>query len=309
MKRLSSTAVAAGSFYKRRLPSHLISFAGKRGRRVFREALDAGTADCYFALAEQFRTQSEPAFCGLGSLVMSLNALQADPKKTWQGVWRWWDEEMLECCKLDAIREHGITMPEFACLASCNGASATTRYADEASCEDLRADIEKISRSEYGKVMVLSYNRGDLGQTGSGHFSPLGGYLAKEQLVLVLDVARFKYPPHWVSLPELFDSMEAIDESTGRSRGWHILERKERLVYTHFPGHLSSDSWKKIVEEISRAKEENNLLETLLVLATDPTFDGTFPQLQSALVSVQHSSHCKSQWSRFSEILKSLSVF
>ena len=37
-----------------------------------------------------------------------------------------------------------------------------------------------------------------LGQTGDGHFSPIGGYDAASDQVLLLDVARFKYPPHWV---------------------------------------------------------------------------------------------------------------
>lgn len=38
---------------------------------------------------------------------------------------------------------------------------------------------------------------------GDGHFSPIGGYSAKEDLVLILDTARFKYPPHWVPLEML----------------------------------------------------------------------------------------------------------
>ena len=34
-------------------------------------------------------------------------------------------------------------------------------------------------------------------QTGDGHFSPVAGYHAGTDSVLVLDVARFKYPPYW----------------------------------------------------------------------------------------------------------------
>ena len=40
---------------------------------------------------------------------------------------------------------------------------------------------------------------------GDGHFSPIGGYNAREDLVLILDTARFKYPPHWVPLPMLYE--------------------------------------------------------------------------------------------------------
>ena len=33
----------------------------------------------YFRLAQQFHTQADPAFCGLGSLVCALNALRIEP--------------------------------------------------------------------------------------------------------------------------------------------------------------------------------------------------------------------------------------
>ena len=61
-------------------------------------ALAEGGMEVYFPLAAQFRTQDEPAYCGLSTLVMALNALAIDPGKTWKGVWRWYAEEMLECC-------------------------------------------------------------------------------------------------------------------------------------------------------------------------------------------------------------------
>ncbi|KAA1088411.1 hypothetical protein PGT21_006108 [Puccinia graminis f. sp. tritici] len=40
--------------------------------------------------------------------------------------------------------------------------------------------------------LVVSFCRASLGQTGTGHFSPVAGYSAEEDRVLVLDVARFK---------------------------------------------------------------------------------------------------------------------
>jgi glutathione gamma-glutamylcysteinyltransferase len=68
--------------------------------------------------------------------------------------------------------------------------------------------------------LVAAYDRAALGQTGSGHFSPLGGIHAARDLVLVLDVARFKYPPHWVPTEQLWRAMQPIDAATGRARGW-----------------------------------------------------------------------------------------
>lgn len=64
------------SFHRRKLPEPpATAFSSAAGRALFKEALDAGTMDCFFPLIEQFRTQDEPAFCGLATLSMVLNAL------------------------------------------------------------------------------------------------------------------------------------------------------------------------------------------------------------------------------------------
>ena len=57
---------------------------------LFRDALACGTMECYFPLAAQFTTQADPAFCGLGTLAMVLNALNIDPGRVWKGPWRWY---------------------------------------------------------------------------------------------------------------------------------------------------------------------------------------------------------------------------
>lgn len=59
-------------------------------------------------------------------------------------------------------------------------------------------------------------------QTGSGHFSPIGGYHARRDMALILDVARFKYPPHWIPLTLLWEAMNTIDEATGCYRGYAL---------------------------------------------------------------------------------------
>lgn len=47
-------------------------------------------------------------------------------------------------------------------------------------------------------------------QTGRGHYSPIGGYHAGRDMVLILDVARFKYPSHWIPLTLLRKAMNTI---------------------------------------------------------------------------------------------------
>lgn len=216
-------------YYRRPLPPELVAFSSDLGRQVFREALAEGNMEGYFAVAEQYQTQAEPAFCGLGSLVVALNALAIDPGRLWQGPWRWFDEKMLDCCvPLEVVRQQGITMHEFGCLARCNGAAAHVVIADgsaaHGSIDDFRSDLAAaLSRND--GVMVVSYGRQALGQTGDGHFSPIGGFCAARDLVLIMDVARFKYSPHWVKTTDLYAAMKAIDSVTGKPRGWVHLRR------------------------------------------------------------------------------------
>ena len=59
------------------------------------------------------------------------------------------------------------------------------------SLDDLRTAVKHAcGRSDV--VLAASYSRKTLGQTGDGHFSPVGGYDAASDQVLLLDVARFK---------------------------------------------------------------------------------------------------------------------
>lgn len=212
------------TFYRRPLPSTLVPFAGPEGRKLFREALEDGTLEGYFALSEQFHTQADPAFCGLGSLVVALNALAIDPGRLWKGPWRWFDESLLDCCvPLEEVRSRGVTLAELSCLAICNGARTKVSYAAQSEVASLRQAIEQTSRTAGGEVLIAAYDRVALGQTGSGHYSPVAGCHRGADMALLLDVARFKYPPHWIPVSELFQAMRTIDPQSGQSRGWVSL--------------------------------------------------------------------------------------
>jgi glutathione gamma-glutamylcysteinyltransferase len=73
---------------------------------------------------------------------------------------------------------------------------------------------------------VVSFSRGAFGQSGDGHFSPIGAYDPATDMALVLDVARFKYLPFWVPVPLLFRAMVVLDGATGQSRGWLEVRRR-----------------------------------------------------------------------------------
>ena len=226
------------SFHGRPLPPGLVSFSSREGKRRFGEALADGQCEAFFPLSEQFITQDEPAFCGLSSLCMVLNALRVDPGPTrpaWRedGVWRWFDERVLALDApllrdngkrtLDQIQTDGVTLDEFSALASRNGALIQQHRPADSSLAQFREQIIQSASSPTAPHMVVSFCRGTLQQTGDGHFSPIAGYHMESDSVLVLDVARFKYPPYWVSVSTLWDAMAPVDEVTGDSRGYVLL--------------------------------------------------------------------------------------
>ena len=239
LRRWSSTA--SGSFFRRPLPTQLTSYNSQEGRLRFRESLAAGTCDAFFPLSEVFNTQDEPAFCGVSSLCMVLNALQIDPGPTrpaWRtSVWRWFDEQVLDLgeggsllqhgkSNLADIAEQGITLTEFGTLAEQNGAKVRVLRPEQTNEEAFRQEVIRSASSAdaSGPYCVVAFARRTLGQTGDGHFSPIAAYHAATDSALVLDTARFKYPPYWVSTSLLWQAMKPVDSVTGQSRGFALLE-------------------------------------------------------------------------------------
>lgn len=207
----------------------------------------------YFPLAEQFHTQAEPAFCGLGTLVIILNALSIDPQRIWKGVWRWYGEEFLDCCQpLPSIKNNGITFDEFVCLARCNGAIATPYRYHQSHLTEFRETVQHVCSTPEGIHLVVAYSRKTLGQTGDGHFSPIGGYHPQRDLVLLLDVARFKYPPHWVPLSLLWQAFEPLDPTTNQYRGYITLQKSGHLQDTFFHIALDLQEWHTIASYFAK---------------------------------------------------------
>lgn len=269
------------SVFRRVLPDQLVAFSSAHGRRYFAEAMASGHLEPYFPLSEQFHTQEEPTFCGLGTLTMVMNALRIDPRRRWRDEsgpgWRWWSDAMFPtgCSNtLEQMRSTGTTMDDFCLLAAANGADVRMRRAtdDGESLETFRHSILNSALGS-GSLVVTSFCRASLDQTGTrrlacdgclppsadprpirspaapspsradhrrtpslralppraggGHFSPIGGYHASTDSALVLDVARFKYPPYWVALSDLWRASLKVDEETGKSRGWFELKAAE----------------------------------------------------------------------------------
>jgi glutathione gamma-glutamylcysteinyltransferase len=242
------------SVHKRVLPAELTAFSSQQGKRYLMEAFAGGTAESYWKLTEHFVNQSDPAFCGVTTLLMCLNAMCIDPNIRWRGGWRFYGSEdvlLNRCCfSAERIRRKGIILEDFARLGRCHGLKidmkrpllegkqdpkhddtnnngSNGKEGDSSfSLDDFRNDIRWILsgiEAKHQPLLVTSFSRSALGQTGEGHFSPIAAYHEETDQVLVLDVARFKYAPYWVRVEDLFQSMRDLDSVTKKPRGWFLL--------------------------------------------------------------------------------------
>lgn len=202
----------------------LLPFGGPAGQRRLVDCIVAGSAAAYFPLAEQFVTQSRPPLCGPATIAMVLNSLAIDPRRVWKAPWRWFSEDMLLAC-VPFDWSNGINLEQFAHLVECNGALARpfTAGGPHAGLQDFRNCIRRACSPQGAETsrVAINFSRARLGQTGdAGHFSPIAAYHEGMDAVLVMDVARFKYPPFWAPVPLIWEAMTDIDPSTGCSRGY-----------------------------------------------------------------------------------------
>lgn len=91
------------------------------------------------------------------------------------------------------------------------------------SVEAFRAEMTKSN--DPSRRILVNFSRTPLFGRGHGHFSPILGYLAEEDLVFVGDV-NAKYRPWVVPTRRLYDAQDTVDNSSHLKRG--VLEVEAR---------------------------------------------------------------------------------
>jgi len=192
------------------LPEGLVSFAAAEGHRMLAES--PASTD-YPSLSRTFEPQSRPAFCGVASSVAVLNALHPSrPRLTQAGFFADWPTEL-------RVTLTGMTLQQLGELLRQHGADAEIVLAAETSLDAFRVVArENLSRS--GDYVLVNYQRALLGQRGGG---ALAAYSAATDRFLILDVAAYRYPPTWVSAADLWNAMNTVDSTSGRTRGFAVI--------------------------------------------------------------------------------------
>ncbi|KAF4658613.1 hypothetical protein FOZ61_005501 [Perkinsus olseni] len=241
------------SWYMRQMPSDLIPFRSPKGRELLAKCLQGPCAESYLSLSQHFVGQQAPPNCGPATLAMVLNSLEIDPGRRWAGPWRWWSEDMLVSCQKHtyASGNTGVNFQQFAMLAECNGAKAGTYYGSIATTDEFRKVVKStLEKGSGDRRLVVSYDRQVMHQTGCGHYSPVAAYDEASDLCLVMDVARFKYPPHWVPLPLLHKATTTIDNTTGMSRGFIVVSKGDGAKHDHMDPDPTVESCRYLTRPI-----------------------------------------------------------
>jgi hypothetical protein len=114
----------------------------------------------------------------------------------------------------------GITLDQIAELVRSKGGLRATVLRDL----DLQTFRSHVARfNDPTRRYLVNFSRGPLFARGGGHHSPIGGYLADEDLVLVVDVNQ-TFKPWLVKTERLFAAIDTIDRQTGKKRGLVLVE-------------------------------------------------------------------------------------
>jgi len=125
---------------------------------------------------------------------------------------------------------YGLNMAQAADLLRCHTSDEWEVSVHEVdpsktTLSKMRFDLSAALIDPDARVMI-NYHRQGLGQVGGGHFSPLGSYHPPTDSFLIMDVAKYKYPPVWVGAATLFSALSTVESCAH----YDYPKAQERLV-------------------------------------------------------------------------------
>ena len=180
----------------------------------------------YYQVAPYVDTQENMGFCGPASIAAVLNSLSVQTRPaagryapyqyfTQAGLF---DADTSRVKTYEAVAQSGLTLSEASRFLDKLHVSNQPYYGVDLSVDTLRSLLLGALSNPHARVIV-DFDRRVLHQSGQGHYSPLVAYDSANDSVLILDVAKFKYPPFWVTVTDLLEAIQTIDTDSLKSRG------------------------------------------------------------------------------------------
>ena len=210
------------------LPTGLVGLNSSAGEAML---LESKAREAYWNLSIQFVTQKTQSFCGVASIVMVLNALGLPAPTTPEykpfqvftqdNVFTEATEKVLP---QSVIAEQGMTLDQIGGVLNARGAKAEVHHAADTTLDEFRAKAREYLAAP-GRYVIINYLRKAIDQERGGHISPLAAYDQASDRFLILDVARYKYPPVWVTAADLFGAMNTTDsDNADKTRGFVLID-------------------------------------------------------------------------------------
>jgi hypothetical protein len=187
--------------------------ADYRDAALMNQAWRLGVASRYTRIPYEY--QHNQSFCGPTSVADVLHSLgDAQPQ-----------DRMLEGTNYTTWFGYlpgGLTLDQVADVLH-KRSGRPVRVLRGLTLDQFRAEMGKLNDPQFR--YIANFQRGPLFGHGHGHFSPLLGYIADRDLVLVGDVNP-AYRPFLVSTERLWEAVDTVDGDTGKKRGLVVLTNK-----------------------------------------------------------------------------------
>lgn len=210
------------------LPDTSVGLDTPAGQQIWQSSQEK--AD-YWPLIIHYETQQGPAECGPASSVMVLNSLAIQaPENTIHPPFHQFTQTNFFSAAVEKVlpREtllrQGATLDQLGGMLAAWNLKVDIHHAADSNLDDFRRQARAALAS--GKqYVIINFHRDPLDQKGGAHFSPLAAYDAASDRFLMLDVARFRYPPFWITAESLFRAMNTTDSVSQKSRGYLLISK------------------------------------------------------------------------------------
>ncbi len=185
----------------------------------------------FWPIVREFVSEHHLSYCGVASSVIVLNALEVEPPlspdiypySAFNQV-NFFTASVVGIKPPQKVLADGLILSEVAEMLRSHGVKVELHFADTVTVDEFR-DLARKALADPSQMVIVNYLRAALDQPGPGHISPLAAYHEGSDRFLMMDVARYKLPPSWVQADDFLAAMKTIDSSSGKARGFLIVQK------------------------------------------------------------------------------------
>lgn len=213
-------------------PVDLVEFSSPQGIKMLK---NTDTSGDYWRLSPYFTTEKQVSYCGVATGVMVLNALGDKSQDFTPGSpYKLMTQDNIFTATVakklpaDKVLFNGMSLDEFGEFLGDSGLNTRVVHAgtDGSTLAQFRQDAIAAISSDRDYI-VVNIQREPIYGVVSGHISPLAAYDKPSDRFLLMDVARYRYPPMWIKAADLWRAMELKTRITQLARGYVIASKRE----------------------------------------------------------------------------------